>query len=106
MAYIHEVGFDIFPEEMEQLRIGAALERTLGYLRTLLPNQPGYITARAMFSLDRPETIHLIFQSVWETWDELEAHANSRLAEYQVLEDFEPHVELEEISVHLYQEVE
>jgi quinol monooxygenase YgiN len=90
---------------MEQLRIGAALERVLGYLRTLLPSETGYITARAMYSVDRDDRTHLVFQSVWETWEDLEAHRESELAEDKVLTEFEPHVELNDLVVHVYEEV-
>jgi quinol monooxygenase YgiN len=105
MAYIYHIDFDIRPDQMDQLRIGAALERVLGYLRTLLPSETGYITARAMYSVDRDDRTHLVFQSVWETWEDLEAHRESELAEDKVLTEFEPHVELNDLVVHVYEEV-
>ncbi len=52
MAYIYEVSFDIRSNQLSQLDIGAPLERVVGYLRTLLPSEPGYVTSRAMYSLD------------------------------------------------------
>ena len=105
MAYVYQVSFDIRPDQMSELEIGASLERVLGYLRTLLPGQPGHITSRALYSLDVPDRTHLIFQSVWDTWDELEAHRGSSLAEEEVLTEFEPHVALEDLAVHVYEEV-
>ena len=45
MAYIYEVSFDINKNQMSQLQIGQPLERVLGYLRTLLPGEPGYVTS-------------------------------------------------------------
>lgn len=105
MAYVYQVSFDIRPDQMSELEIGASLERVLGYLRTLLPGQPGHITSRAMYSLDVPDRTHLIFQSVWDTWDELEVHRGSSLAEEKVLTEFEPHVSLQDLAVHVYEEV-
>lgn len=105
MAYVYQVTFDIKPDQMGQLEIGASLERVLGYLRTLLPSQLGFITARAMYSLDAPHTTHLIFQSVWDTWDDISAHRNSSLLEDKILTEFEPHVPLENLVSHVYEEV-
>lgn len=105
MAYIYQVTFDIVPEEMNQLEIGQSLERVLGYLRTLLPSQIGFVTSRAMYSLDYPQRTHLVFQSVWETWDDVTGHRDSSLLEDKILKEFEPHVPLEELEAHIYEEV-
>ena len=105
MAYVYQVSFDIRPDQMSELEIGASLERVLAYLRSLLPGQPGHITSRAMYSLDVPDRTHLVFQSVWDTWDDLEVHRQSSLAEEKVLIEFEPHVALQDLAVHAYEEV-
>jgi hypothetical protein len=105
VAYIHQVSFEISHEQMEQLRIGAALERILGYLRTLLPNEPGFITARAMYRLDTPGRTHLVVQSTWDQWEDLQSHQSSGLAEEKVLSEFRPHVTLDDLAVHIYDEV-
>ena len=105
MAYVYQVSFDIRPDQMSELEIGASLERVLAYLRSLLPGEAGHITSRAMYSLDVPDRTHLVFQSVWDTWDDLEAHRQSSLAEEKVLTEFEPHVALEDLAVHVYAEV-
>ena len=105
MAYIYQVSFEISHGQMDQLRIGAALERTLGYLRTLLPNQPGFVTARAMYRLDTPGRTHLVFQSTWDQWEDLQSHQSSELAEQKVLSEFKPHVALDDLTVHIYEEV-
>ena len=106
MAYIIQVSFDIRPDQMNELEIGASLERVLSYLRALLPSEPGYATSRAMNSLDIPGKTHLVFQSLWGTWDDLDAHRQSLLAEDKVLTEFQPHVSLEDLSVHIYEEVD
>jgi hypothetical protein len=105
MAYIYQVSFEIEHNQMEQLRIGAKLEEVLGYLRTLLPNMPGFITARAMFSVDIPEKTFLLVQSIWDQWEDLDIHRKSNLAEQRILNDFEPHVALEDLKVHIFEEV-
>jgi heme-degrading monooxygenase HmoA len=105
MAYTYQVSFEINHEQMEQLHIGAALEKVIGYLRTLLPNEMGFITVKAMHSLNVPGKTHLVIQSTWDQWEDLQAHQASRLAEQKVLSEFEPHVKLEDLSVHVYEEV-
>ena len=105
MAFIYQVSFDIEPSQISQLEIGAPLERTLGYLRTLLPSSDGYISARAAYSLDDPDRIHVIFESAWVEWSHLKAHSDSGLAENKVLVEFEPHVALEDLSSRVYEEV-
>jgi hypothetical protein len=105
MAYVYQVSFDIHPEQMNELEIGASLERVLSYLRALLPGEAGYITSRAMSSLDDLDRTHVIVQSVWDHWEDLSRHRQSSLAEDKVLSEFEPHVTLEDLVVHAYEEV-
>jgi hypothetical protein len=105
MAYTYQVGFEISHEQMDQLRIGAALEKVIGYLRTLLPNQPGFINARAMYSLDTSEKVHLIVQSTWDLWEDLQTHQSSGLAEQKVLSEFKPHLKIEDLTVSVYEEI-
>jgi heme-degrading monooxygenase HmoA len=105
MAYIYQVSFSIEHDQMEQLRIGAGLEEVLGYLRTLLPNMPGFVTARAMFSVDSPQKTHLLVQSIWDQWEDLEAHQKSNLAEQKILKSFQPHVAIEDLTVRIFEEV-
>jgi hypothetical protein len=105
VAYVYQVSFDIRPEQMSELQIGASLERVLAYLRTLLPGQPGHITSRAFYSLDVPDRTHVIFQSIWEAWEDLDAHRGSSLAENKVLSKFQPHMTLENLVAHIYEEV-
>jgi hypothetical protein len=105
LAYAYQISFDIRPDQMSELQIGASLERVLAYLRTLLPGEPGHITSQAFSSLDLPDRTHIIFQSTWEAWEDLEAHRGSSLAENKVLTEFQPHVTLEDLAVHVYEEV-
>ncbi len=106
MAYFYQVEFDIGPGQMDELQIGSSLERVLGYLRALLPNQPGFITVTAVYSLNLENKTHLQISSIWEGWQDLQAHQGSNLAEEKVLAEFEPHVSLADLQVHLYKEVD
>ncbi len=105
MAYIYQVSFDIPIEQMDELKIGGALQRVLGYLKTMLPVDDGYTTARAMSSLDLTDRTHLVIESVWDQWEDLEAHRNSQLSENKILAEFEPHVELQNLTTHIFTEV-
>jgi hypothetical protein len=106
MAYIYQITFDIHPDQMGELQIGSSLERTLGYLRTLLPSEVGFITIRVARAVE-PEgkEIRIMVESEWDYWDELVRHRKSNLAEEKVLQEFEPHVDLEDLEIHVFEEV-
>jgi len=105
MAYVYEVSFDIDSDKMNQLKIGASLERILGYLRTLLPSEQGYVTSRALYSLESEDTTHVIFQSEWQEWEDLKRHVSSSLLEDKVLKEFDPHIKLENLTSHTLNEI-
>jgi hypothetical protein len=107
MAFIYAVSFDIAPDKVGELKIGNSLERVLGYLRTLLPSQAGYITARAMYALEPDEDgeIDMLFESVWDRWEDLQAHMESTLLEDKVLREFAPEIRLEDLRIRTYEEV-
>lgn len=106
MAYTYEISFDISYQKMDLLSIGNALERGLGYLRTLLPGEPGFMYARAMYSLTHTDMTRVIFHSVWENWEDLVAHKETYLDEKRFLtEEFEPHLDVKDLVIHYYQEV-
>jgi hypothetical protein len=105
MAYFYQVSFTIRPEQMNELQIGASLERVLGYLRTLLPGQTGFIEARALYSVDQPEQTYVVCISEWERWEHLVQHRTSALAEDKVLVEFAPHIAREDLIVRIYSEV-
>ena len=106
MAYTYELSFNISFDDMDQLSIGHALERGLGYLRTLLPSEPGFMYARALYSLSHGDSTHVVFHSVWENWEDLLAHCENYLEEKRLLtEEFEPHLELKDVAVNYYDEV-
>ncbi len=106
MAYIYHISFDIDQEDFGQLSIGRGLQSSLGYLKALLPSEPGYITSRAMYSISDLGKTHVILESVWETWEDIQNHRNkSRLDEQQLLKEFDLKVNLHNLEASLYEEV-
>jgi len=106
MAYLYILRFHIEPEQMNELEIGSSLERVLGYLRTLLPSQKGFITCRALYSLEQASQVELLFESIWESWENIQAHRDSALSEEKVLLEFGPHVNRDDLDIRLYEEVQ
>ncbi len=108
MAYVYEVAFDISPEHMDELAIGHGIERVLAMLKALLPGEEGFITARAMHSVDPEhpkEHVAVVIQSLWDYWEDLQRHRESTLAEDKVLMEFE-HLSKEDLDIAVYQEVD
>jgi hypothetical protein len=106
MAYVHQVSFDIPKKDMDELQIGSALQRVLGYLRSRLPSEPGYMTARAFYSVDKEDVVHIVFQSQWMTWHDLQAHGESRLSEEKVLQEFGPVSDVKNTATQIMAEVD
>lgn len=106
MAYVYELSFDVPTDQYEQLRLGATLQRVLGYLRSLLPNFAGFMASRAMFSLHRGEITRVVFQSVWQDAEYLNRHLTSRVEEQKVLREFAPKVTVLNLTSDVYEEVE
>lgn len=105
MPYIYEVTFTIRPDQMDGLKIGHSLERVLGYLRAVLPNEHGFMTSRALYSIDDPRATRIVFFSEWGDWEALERHRDSALLETKVLSEFDPHVRPEDMTARIYAEV-
>ena len=105
MAYVYQVSFDISPTRQYELETGSSLERVLGYLRTVLPDEPGFTTARAVFSLGLPDRTRVVVESVWEHWEDLETHRKSALAEDKILREYS-HLSPEMLEIRTFQEVD
>lgn len=105
MAYYFQVSFNIASSEMSKLEIGGSIERTLGYLKTLLPSQSGFIDTRVLYSLDDEEKTYVVVVSEWNNWEDLQNHRESSLAEDKVLEEFQPRVKPEDLIIRVYGEV-
>ncbi|MCB2202659.1 hypothetical protein KQH56_01500 [bacterium] len=105
MAYIYQIGFNVAKDQMSELEIGSSLERTLGYLKTLLPSQDGFIYTRAMHTMPNADPVHFVIESAWNTWEDFQNHVDSNLAEDKILKEFQPHVELEDLTTCVFDEV-
>jgi hypothetical protein len=105
VAYVYQVSFDLPLERQDQLQVGSSLERVLGFLRVSLPEEPGYTSARAAYSLDLPDRIRVVFESVWDHWEDLESHRRSARAEDKILFEFAS-LTREMLEVHTLREVD
>ncbi len=105
MPYIHKVSFEVPNGEKANLVVGRSLERVIGFLRTLLPSHPGFITSRAMSSVDDANSIHIVFQSVWECWDDLVEHQKSQVAEGKILKEFGALMSPATTSIRTYEDI-
>ncbi len=106
MPYVFQISFDVASEDFHELRMGESVQTALGYMHALLPNEPGYVTSRGMFSLSREQAVHVVFQSYWEDWDSMLQHRDhSRLNEQQLLNEFELRVKLHNLRTDVFEEI-
>ncbi len=106
MPYVYQTTFDIDSKDIEQLQIGRSLQLSIAYLKAFLVNEPGFINARAMYSLADEKRTQIAFESTWEDWETLEAHRQrSPFAETKMLHRFELKVEPGNIADHVYEEI-
>lgn len=105
MPYVYEVTFDITPEQMTQLEIGHSLERLVGYLKIRLPVQPGFVFADAWYSVDDPAKTRVVARSEWSDWVDVEEHRKSSIVEDHLFEEFDPHVNKDNVTIRTYAEV-
>ncbi len=104
--YTLELSFRIPYSQVEQVTgIGNSIERGLGYMRTLLPSEPGFVTARGLYSIDQANATLIIFQSVWERWEDVVNHRNSIFDEERLIGEFEPALDVRDINIRYYSEV-
>jgi hypothetical protein len=105
MPYAYEVSFDITPEQMTELEIGRSLERIVGYLKTRLPAERGFVYAHCVYSVDDPSSTRVVMRSEWSDWPDVVRHRESSLLEDKVFEEFGPHVTAGSVAVRTYAEV-
>lgn len=105
MPYLYEVSFDITPDQMSQLEIGQSLERLVGYLKIRLPVQGGFMFATAWYSVDDPEKTRVVTRSEWSDWSDVVEHRKSSILEDHIFEEFEPHVNPDNVTIRTYAEV-
>jgi hypothetical protein len=90
MPYSYHVEFDMTPDGIEYLEVGRELETIAATLKSVLPGEPGLVTSRTIYSLDREDYIHVIFESLWEDWDDLVRHRQGELDEYKYITRWAP----------------
>ncbi len=106
MPYVYRTTFDIESKDIDQLQIGRSLQLSIAYLKAFLVNEPGFVNARAMYSLADEKLTHIAFESTWEDWGSLEAHRErSPFAETKMLHRFELKVEPNNVEDHIYEEI-
>ncbi len=106
MPFIYETTFDIETKNIDELQIGRSLQLSLSYLKAFLPNEPGFINARAMYSITQDDVTHVSFESTWEDWETLENHREkSSFAEEKMLSQFEMKITPLNVGTHVYEEI-
>ncbi len=106
MPYIYQTAFDIDTDDIDQLQIGRSLQLSLAYLKAFLANEPGFINARAMYSLEHDKRTHVYFESSWEDWGTLTAHRErSPFAEQKMFHRFELKVTPKDLVEHIFEEI-
>ena len=90
---------DVFTYELSAADFHALLK--------LSPEYHDFCTRRiaALLAKSQQSRTHLVFESVWEDWDDLESHRGSSISEDKVLAEFKPHVEMQDLTVRVYEEV-
>ncbi len=106
MPFIYQTTFDIETKNLDELQIGHSLQLSLAYLKAFLPNEPGFINARAMYSITHNDVTHVAFESTWEDWETLERHREkSAFAEGKMLSRFEMKVTPQNVANHVFEEI-
>lgn len=106
MPYVYQTTFDIESKDLEQLEIGRSMQLSIAYLKAFLANEPGFINARAMYSMAHGELTHIMFESSWEDWASLENHRQkSPFSEGRMLQQFELKVYPFNLETHVFEEV-
>ena len=88
MPYVLHTEFQITPVDMRLLEVGSELEVIASTLKSILPNQHGHIWSHAIYSMERPDMVRIIFESKWEEWDDLIDHRDSDLNEAAYLQEW------------------
>ncbi len=105
MSYLYQVSFNISPDLLSKEEINVSLRKVLGYMKTMLPNKPGFIDARTLISLNEKSNTYIVCISEWEYWENLENHRKSNMAEEKILEEFGSDIKKKDLIVRIYEEV-
>ena len=104
MPYTYHVEFDLAPDQARLLEVGGDLEVIAATLKTRLPDEAGMVSSRTLYSVDRPGAVHVIFESLWEDWDDLEAHREGPLDEHKYVSEWAPPGAAGPMSTHVYRQ--
>ena len=105
MAYLYQVSFNVKPDVLPKEKVSVSLKKVLGYMKTLLPSQTGFIDARTLLSLNEKDNTYVVCISEWEYWENLEDHRKSNLSEEKILAEFGPDIKKKDLIVRIYEEV-
>ena len=61
----------------------------------------GHVSSRTLYSLDRADMVHIIMESMWETWDDLVHHRDSDHDEFKYVSEWAPDL-AHGVEVHVY----
>jgi heme-degrading monooxygenase HmoA len=86
--YIYQTQIELTQEQAGELDMGEEIEALAASVRSGLPGQPGLISAIEMHSFDEEAPVRVIFQSIWESWADLQRHIGSDLDARRLLESW------------------
>jgi hypothetical protein len=86
--YIYQTQIELTQEQAGQLDMGEEIEALAASVRLELPGQPGLVSAVEMHSFDEDAPVRVIFQSIWESWADLQRHLGSGLNAQTMLEEW------------------
>lgn len=104
MPYVYEVSFDVPSAKLSEPQVSESLQRLAGFLKVRLPFQTGFVFADAVYSIDDPEKTRVVTRSVWTDWEDIRRHRDAAVVEDQVVQEFDPHVDRDAITVRTYAE--
>ena len=106
MPFVNQITFDIETSNLDQIQVGRSLQLSIAYLKSFLADEPGFINARAMYSLEPDDLVKVAFESTWEDWEYLDLHrSRSPFAEEKMLTRFEMKVAPLHLVNHIYEEI-
>ena len=85
-TYIYQTQIELTQDQAAELDMGEEIEALAASVRWALPGQPGLISATEMHSFDEDAPVRVIFQSIWESWSDLQRHLGSDLNAHRLLE--------------------
>jgi hypothetical protein len=87
-TYIYQTQIELTQAQAGQLDMGEEIEALAASVRLELPGQRGLVGALEMHSFDDEAPVRVIFQSVWESWSDLQRHLASGLNAQRMLEEW------------------